>query len=262
MKTNILLGALLACSPITLANTQAFDFGRTDSQTENAINIYKGNDESDPSNLSGALRDLQGSYTIAFTKGGTYVSNGGIAPTLTDDEEAGNWKNAFGGDLPFGLGSSSADGLLVQTNGNNAAITLTFTGLKAGTYSLTAFGGFYGKDPMLNVTATLSSAADWSVQTTNASSGAWSDVAYSANATSYNFNNASTSTIDHGYAFTANGITVGEDGQLTLTLAGVGGEVYGRLPLNYVSLSLVPEPASTSLSLLALAGFAMRRRRK
>ena len=35
-----------------------------------------------------------------------------------------------------------------------------------------------------------------------------------------------------------------------------------RTPLNYVSLKMVPEPTTATLSLLALAGLAARRRRK
>ena len=35
-----------------------------------------------------------------------------------------------------------------------------------------------------------------------------------------------------------------------------------RTPLNYVSLKMVPEPTTATLSLLALAGLAARRRRR
>lgn len=154
---------------------------------------------------------------------------GGISPSLTQGEEAG-WKNNFEGSLPFGRDRNTfADGRLAQTNGHNAAITLTFSGLQAGIYTLSAFGGFHGQDPMNNLTAELSTTADWTTQRTNTTDGAW-EAAVTSTGTSYNFNNSSSALIDHGYALTAENITVGEDGNLTFTIKGVGGSEYGRPP--------------------------------
>lgn len=249
------------------ATTDVFDFGRQDHTTTGAINITKPtNDNSTPTPMTGDLLNMEGSFTISYVKGSGGAGMGGISPSLTQAEEAG-WKNNFEGDLPFGLNSNtSADGLLAQTNTKNAAITLTFSGLQAGTYTLSAFGGFHGTDPMNNVTAELSTTADWTTQRTNTTDGTWETAVTSSGVTSYNFNNSSNAAIDHGYALTAENITVGEDGNLTFTIKGVGGvDDYGRTPLNYVALTqvaTVPEPATATLSLLALAGLAMRRRRK
>ena len=65
---------------------------------------------------------------------------------------------------------------------------------------------------------------------------------------------------NHGYFFTADDITIEEGTSISITIAGAGGEK--RTPLNYVSLQMVPEPATATLSLLALVGLAARRRRK
>lgn len=271
MKKALLILPMLA-GISTAATTDVFDFGRTDSTTAGAINITKAVGSNDvPAPTSGNLQNMAGVFDISYVRGGGGSGAGGISPTLTSTEEA-NWKNNFTGDRPFGLADTFADGLLVQTNTNEGAITLTFSGLQAGTYKLSAFGGYHGQDPISNLTAELSTEADWTTRQTNTSDGAWGTEVTATGVSSYSFTNSSNAEIDHGYALTAENITVGEEGTLEFKIKGVGGvagptgaEGYDRTPLNYVALtqvSTVPEPATATLSLLALAGLAMRRRRK
>lgn len=280
-KTIIALWALAGLA--SADGTVNIDFGRFDSQTEGFYNIHTAenfdrtdqgpanyvngtvNDEEHPEttthSLSLGLRDITLTYTHT-TGYGTYVGDG-LVPTLTDSEEAGGWKNAFSAALPTGVTGNVHDGLTTQTPGGTGTHVLTFSNLAAGTYSLSAFGGFYGNDDMSPLSITLGNGltADWTSQRLSGDADAAWASASTASGSNITINGDTTDDANHGYYFTADGIVVSEGKTLQVTIAGTGTS-NGRAPLNYVSLKMVPEPTTATLSLLALAGLAARRRRK
>ncbi len=283
MKKTFMMLSLFTLAGVSQASsTVSIDFGRYDSQTESDgyYNIHTAEDFSTATStanyVNGAssattqhelsLSNKTVNLTYTHTTGQGYFAGQGLVPTLTDDEEGGNWKNAITA-LPTGYTLDTLkDSLTTQTANGTGSHTLTFTGLTAGTYTLSGFGGFYGKDAMSSIALTLGNdaTADWSTQF-NGGNG-W-EASSQTQGDSVTFAGVSSGTTDRGYSFTAENITVGEDGTLTLTIAGTGVN-YGRTPLNSLSLTqtsvapAVPEPATATLSLLALAGLCARRRRK
>lgn len=260
MKKSFAFFILSSVGSVFASTEDVFDFGRSDNTTDGVINVSKAYNSGDYSNPNpGTLTNLTGSYSVEFTFGNINNVTSRLSPTALESEESG-WKNAFNGELPFDLGSTFSDSLTMQDAGGTAGVTLSFTGLQAGTYSLSVFGGFFGKDTMSNVSVTLSTVADLTVQSTNTTDGAWSEKT-EIQANTYQFNNSGNASINHGYALTADNIVVGDDGTLTLIVKGTSGN-FGRTPLNYVSLAMIPEPTTASLSLLSLGALALRRRRK
>ncbi len=258
------------------ADTVNIDFGRYDSQTDGYYNIHTaenftmGNDRANYVNGETSAETTHSlsmgtqSVTLTFkhTTGDSYCGGLGLIPTLTTNEESG-WKNALNGTLPGGIVGNVGDGLTAQNGSSSGFYTLTFSGLKAGIYSLVGMGGYNGKDAMSSITVSLggNATANWSSQ--SATSNGWTTNAGVTSSNSINFANSSGEG-NHGYYFDAQNIIVGEDGTLSLTIVGTGNAYYGRTPLNFISLSgeAIPEPTTATLSLLALAGLAARRRRK
>ena len=268
-KTLITLLAL--CGVASAADKVQIDFGRYDAQTEGYYNIYVAEGfttshevanyvngaTSATTTHSLTLGEQAITLTYQHTTGQDDCGGNGLMPTLTTTEEA-DWKNAYVGDLPSGVQGNVSDGITTQTS-NGGTHTLTFSNLAAGTYALSAFGGYNGKDNMANMSITLGDglSANWSYQ--GCLNGTWSESA-TATGSSITMNTGGNDQTNHGYYFTANSITVQEGASLSVTIAGTGD--YARTPLNYVSLQMVPEPTTATLSLLALAGLAARRRRK
>ncbi len=275
---------LLAFAGVAAAvDTVQIDFGRYDSTTSaegfynihTAENFVSGNGNynyvnggtSATTTHSLALGDQQISLTFTHSLAEVNPTNyagGGLVPTLTTEESG--WKNPFSAALPGNISGNVFDGLTTQTSSSTGQYVLSFSGLAAGTYSLTAFGGFYGNDDYQAVTASLGDGkvADWNSQSLSGGSTTWSDSTLTSSVNTISFAKDNTNDCNHGYYFDAQNIIVGEDGLLELTISGSGAT---RLPLNYVALSAVsldavPEPATATLSLLALAGLAARRRRK
>ena len=267
-KTLITLLALAGVA--AAADKVQIDFGRYDAQTEGYYNIYVAEGYTTSNTAANYVNGATSAttthsltlgvqeitLTYQHTTGQANCGGQGLMPNLTTDEEA-NWKNAYVGDLPSGVQGNVSDGITTQTY-NGGTHTLTFSNLAAGTYTLSAFGGYNGKDRMANMSITLGGglSANWSYQ--GCLDGAWSESA-TATGSSITMNTQGNAQTDHGYYFTADGITVEEGASLTVTITGTGD--YARTPLNYVSL-MVPEPTTATLSLLALAGLAARRRRK
>lgn len=276
MKKTII--ALLALAGVVSADGVVnIDFGRADSQTEGFYNIHTADNFTTGSGSANYVNGANSATTTHNMKLGpqdivmtythtTAVNNyggKGLMPTLTDTEEGGGWKNAFSAALPTGVTGNVHDGLTTQNPSGTGSHVLTFTGLAAGTYSLSAFGGFYGKDDMAAISITLGNGltADWTSQSIGGSNAAWTSASTTSDAAEITFSADGTNGVNHGYYFTADGIVVGEGGTLQVTIAGTGGKD-SRTPLNYVSLKMIPEPTTATLSLLALAGLAARRRRR
>lgn len=170
--------------------------------------------------------------------------------------------------MPFSLGDTFRDGLLTQTADGSGSFTVTFSGLAAGEYALSIFGGFTGKDVFAGQTWTIGNAdvsnAVWTSFGTDAS-GNWAEISSVTGDNSGVLTpaNASTSsaTANKGLYATVENVVVGEDGTFTLTIQGDGSKGYGLTALNYLSLTQVPEPATAALSLLGAAALFLRRRR-
>jgi len=247
---------------VAQAATVQIDFGRSDATTEGVLNMNY-----DHSSL--ALGTMPGNVGLQWSTAGYPVGENGHTTTKTAAEEAG-WKNPFNGSMPFGLGDSFRDGLLTQTAEGSGRFTVTFTGLSAGQYALSIFGGFTGKDFFAGQTWTIGDAdasnAEWTNFGTD-SSGNWTELSSvtgdnSGTLTPANASNNSSTAANKGLYSTVENIVVGEDGRLTLTVQGNGAKGYALTALNYLSLTQVPEPATATLSLLGLAGMFLRRRRK
>ncbi len=267
-KTLITLLALAGVA--AAADKVQIDFGRYDAKTEGYYNIYvaEGYTTSNAAAnyVNGAtsattthsltLGEQEITLTYQHSTNDSYCGGLGLMPNLTTAEEA-DWKNAYVGDLPSGVQGNVSDGITAQT-GTGGTHTLTFSNLAAGTYTLSAFGGYNGKDRMAAMSITLGSglSANWSYQA--CLDGTWSESA-TATGSSITMNTEGNAQANHGYYFTADSITVQEGASISVTIAGTGN--YARTPLNYVSLQMVPEPTTATLSLLALAGLAARRRR-
>ena len=139
MKKSLFSLALIASSLLAVqAATVQIDFGRSDATTEGALNMNY-------DNASASLGSMPGSVSLAWSTAGGYVSENGYTTTKTAEEEA-DWKNPFNGSMPFSLGDTFRDGLLTQTADGSGYFTVTFSGLAAGEYALSIFGGFTGKD--------------------------------------------------------------------------------------------------------------------
>ena len=261
MKKSLFSLALIASSLLAVqAATVQIDFGRSDATTEGALNMNY-------DNATASLGSMPGSVSLAWSTATWPVMNDGHTTTKTVAEEA-DWKNPFNGSMPFSLGDTFRDGLLTQTADGSGSFTVTFSGLAAGEYALSIFGGFTGKDVFAGQTWTIgnadASSAVWTSFRTDAS-GNWAEIpsVTGDNSGTLTPENASTSsaTANKGLYSTVENIVVGEDGTLTLTIQGDGSNGYGLTALNYLSLTQVPEPATAALSLLGAAALFLRRRR-
>lgn len=262
MKKSLFSLALISSSLLAVqAATVQIDFGRDDATTDGALNMNY-------DHSSAALGTMPGDVTLGWSTAAWPVGDDGHTTTKTPGEENG-WKNAFGSSMPFSLGDSFRDGLLTQTSNGSGSFTVTFSGLAAGEYTLSLFGGFTGKDVFAGQTWTIggadASSATWTNFGTNAG-GDWNELSTvtgdsSGTLAPGNASDGSNASANKGLYSTVEHIVVGEDGTLTLTLQGDGSSDFGRTALNYLSLTQVPEPATATLSLLGLAALCLRRRR-
>lgn len=259
MKKTII--SFLVLAGLAAADTQYFDFGSMSSS--DAIGITS-------SGVSGELSVMNGSYS--------FVADQTITLSQTVSDKNG-WCDPFSGTLPSAFsGSTYVDSLTTQSySGSTGVFTLKLTGLDNGVYDLDVFGGLIGKDNLAEMTITIAGGGDsveWSNVRSTDTNGDWVNNGYTINGSTVtissidstnadNNNQSHYSGITKGYQVSATNVEV-TDGNLTLTVAGQGwNNSYARTVLNGVALQMVvPEPATATLSLLALVGLAARRRRK
>ncbi len=272
MKKTFITLLALAGVAMGAEKSVVFDFGYTYSDAANVININKTGDYKDDYTTTGELKGLTGSYSFyqEGTTGG--MNNTSVKWTTSNYTEAG-WNQAWlcmMESTPTGWGDTFVDGLTSQCQqANGDTYTMTFTGLESGYYDLSVLGGYVGVDSMTTaITLTLGGAdvseTTWSsVDLGSTSTGSATGVATLQQTTA---NNSAPTT--EGYTFDVSNILV-TDGNLTVTIDGASNNG-NRTPLNGLALTWtaaapsdnIPEPATATLSLLALAGLAARRRRK
>lgn len=127
----------------------------------------------------------------------------------------------------FQSGDTFRDGLLTQTADGSGSFTVTFSGLAAGEYALSIFGGFTGKDVFAGQTWTIGNAdasnAVWTSFGTD-SNGDWAEVSSVTGDNSGVLTpaNASTSsaTANKGLYATVENVVVGKTGRLPLRFRG------------------------------------------
>ena len=231
MKKSLLSLALISSTLLAVeAATVQIDFGRSDATTDGVLNMNY-------DSASAALGSMPGSVSLAWSTAEWPVGDNGHTTTKTVEEEA-DWKNPFNGSMPFSLGDTFRDGLLTQTADGSGSFTVTFSGLAAGEYALSIFGGFTGKDVFAGQTWTIGNAdasnAVWTSFGTDAN-GDWAEVSSVTGDNSGVLTpaNASTSsaTANKGLYATVENVVVGEDGTLTLTIQGMGARGTALQPL-------------------------------
>ena len=283
-KAIISIGVAASVLP-SVAETAIIDFGETPSEA--AINvtldgshgtITRGNDNW-IIGVNGTATFLGQDVTWSLTTVNKN-HNGGFQTTDSNSQ----WNKPFDSELlgSFAGETNMNDAIHMQTWGTDAAyMVLTLEGLQAGKYTMEVFGAFTGEGGISNVTLTNSGTAsmdfnNWiTMGTENSDSQQWVSMG-SCTQTSATVNvgaegpsSESGVSKNSGYYLKSGdgAITVGEDGTFSFTITATqktGSEISWRaLTLGGVALTKsVPEPATATLSLLALAGLAARRRRK
>lgn len=221
-------------------------------------------------------------YSVGDTQNGgaaTQITLGGanVTATLVTGSGSGrgylttnSWNTTYG--LPsgvnLGIDSSDVASLLsegVYTKGSGAGypgiITLTFAGLNKGVYDLSALmAKTTGDLSATTFSLTLNSAAAGSTVTSyQYTSSGWTSTGSSTGFEAMENNKPGAAFVDFS------GINVTENNStLVLKLTGTptSDSTKNLKSLQFVTLTYVPEPATATLSLLALVGLAARRRRR
>ena len=266
MKKTII--ALMALAGIACGSEKSviFDFGGISLTGTNVVNINKEGDYKVYS-TSGDLAGIKGTYTFAQDE-----THGGMNHTATKYTSS-TIPASWGGtawlcmleSTPSGWGDTFKDGLTSQYQSGGSTYTMTFSGLEAGYYDISAMGGYIGADNMVSAVTLTLGGADTSKTTWSSSDLSGSNASNSASgvASLTQSTGNTTSPNPEGYTFDVSKVLV-TDGSLTLTIVG-GAEYSQRTPLNGLTLTwtaAAPEPTTATLSLLALAGLAARRRRQ
>ncbi|MEG1257659.1 MAG: hypothetical protein RSD12_01350 [Akkermansia sp.] len=248
--------AALGLSSSQAATVVRVDFGKTD--TAGSVNIHK-----DDANVAKELISIAGTVTLK-TSG------------LRDLDEANWWDILKGTPAGHPYADTEKDGLAIAYpgSGTTTPIVITFSGLSAGTYSMEVLSGFYGGNWIggnlkfaFSGEGTDTSTTDWSSSIVNkGDNGVWHTSATATDSSSLtcptlNLQNGEN---DQGALVNASDIIVSENGTLTLTISSDS----GAFPINVINNIIltkndqsVPEASTATLSLLALAGLMLRRRR-
>ncbi|MEG2327799.1 MAG: hypothetical protein RSB48_05840 [Akkermansia sp.] len=234
--------------------------------------------------IAATQRDLVGmsgkvslSSSTALTVSGKTVKE--INSTTWDGDPNTEWWDPIK-TTPSGhsYADSEKDGIATLNGANNFApdLIITFTGLEAGNYSMEVLSGFFSKNCIgSNLTFTFSGAGldttgtNWTSSVINNSDSGWQASSTAAGVSSLTTGTVyptSSTSKDQGALVNANNIVVGSSGTLILTITSAAHDV--NPPVNMINNIIltktdksVPEASTATLSLLALAGLMLRRRR-
>ena len=212
---------LIALAGVASADTVLFDFDAADLTAADLKTV--------------TLSDLDSGIDAIISTNGTLVG--------------GDWSNAPDNNTVATPADDSAEYDFIKSSGKNTPLTLTFSGLTAGSkYDITIATGvpFEG-------------------------AGGWNTLApeegftYTSVTKTVSSGTSTLTSLDNQVnvkevaTFKFTGVTANESGEIAFKIA----TPYGvHTPsFNSAAIALVPEPATATLSLLALAGLAARRRR-
>lgn len=270
-NTSLLLSAFL-CGAVSMqaASGETAILNITDS-TSKSYGTYKGisiYDVHDTQNGGTATQITLGGSTVTVT----LETGAGAARRYLGTTNSWNLDKGLPPGINLGVNTTDTSSLLSEgayiagnLSGFPGVITLSFSGLSKGTYGLSALMAKLSGDLSptsfsltLNDTNITPPATGYSYVTSGSSSG-WKVVDTSSTFSAVANGTPGANYIDFSY------IQVTEDNsRLVLKLTGNPAEANSQnhKSLQFVTLTYVPEPSTATLSLLALAGLAVRRRRR
>ena len=241
MKKNMTVLAALFCgaASVALADTASYTFGNGTLSTENdVLSVSSTLVQEDTNSALGtdnvSWQDYSGSYITLASDFPLEVASGAFIPNI-------NVGNGYDWKLTFTL-----------TNNSQAKVTVT--GLTFDAFSCTTGGASQAttnKDTIFYVTASTTASASYTGEQNTDIPG-------------------STDFVHPAFDMTTSALELGAGETVTLSIwagrdpeTSTGGAIIGltNLGVSYTPVS-VPEPATATLSLLALAGLCARRRRK
>lgn len=268
MKKTLFIAISLLCEFSVSSSAETVILNVTNDATTSytASNIISLGDKegSTPDSLKSATFTLNGASVTA-----TFETGYGSARAYLSSSDA--WSHGLPSDISSSLSLTEADcnallGSGVSTTGNSATypgkITLTLSGLSAGTYDLSGLSAMINGNTATtswHLTLNSSTVTDATVASYSydAATGAWSD-----SGTETTFSGTSSGTASAQYV-SFNNINVTSDNS-TLVLQIDGNITPGNqkgFQFATISATAAPEPATAALGLLALGVFSLRRRR-
>lgn len=177
--------------------------------------------------------------------------NSGIDATIstTGTLVGGDWSEAPVENTIVSPAVGSAEYDYIASSGRGTPLTLTFSGLTEGSvYDITIATGvpFEGAGKWNTLAPMEGFAYDSVTKTTNSGTEILTSLAEKVS-------------VKEVATFTFTGVTANADGEIIFEIATPG---YHTPSFNSATITLVPEPTTATLSLLALCGLAARRRRK
>ncbi len=217
-----------------------------------------------------ALASVAGADTVSFDFDASALTAEGLKEATLSDPDSGikaivstngtlvggDWSDAPTGNTEATPATTSPEYDYIASNGKNTPLTLTFTGLTAGSqYTITIATGlpFEGAGNWNTLAPTQGFTYTGVTKTTiNPNTGQTSTDTLTDLNNKVNVKQVST--------FTFTGVTANADGQISFKISTNNTHTPS---FNSASITpLIPEPTTATLSLMALAGLAARRRRK
>ena len=211
---------LIALAGVASADTVLFDFDEADLTATGLTTV--------------TLSDLDSGINAIISTNGTLVG--------------GDWSDAPANNTVATPAVGSAEYDFIKSSGKGTPLTLTFSGLTAGSvYDITIATGVPFEGAGAWNTLTPSTGFTYTSATKTTSTGPTIIESLDQQVT-----------VKEVSTFTFTGVTANESGEIAFEIKTTGAHTPS---FNSAAITLVPEPATATLSLLALAGLAARRRR-
>lgn len=191
--------------------------------SQQSVSIFDSLNQADPLTLS----------IIKNTADGTLQTISGSGSNMAKD----TYYTRFGYSIPEEFPTSTSRDHIFASE--NTSFTLVLSGFAAGQYNISALGGMG-----------------------YASGGTTPTVTYTLNGVTQTLTGDDGTSGQYAGVMNWENVTLDETTNLNLTIQGqLGTDTYAKAAINAMIITMVPEPATTTLSLLALCGLAARRRR-